>query len=70
MILDRRGMPPKLAKETKRLNLVVDVEWVQKINIWRGRQPDVPNLSEAIRVLVDAGLEARVKPDKPKGKKG
>jgi hypothetical protein len=58
MILDQCGMPPKLAKETKRLNLVVDVEWVQKINAWRGREPGVPNLSESIRLLVDVGLEA------------
>lgn len=69
MILEQRRMPPKFAKETKRLNIVVDVEWVQKINFWRGRQPDVPNLSEAIRLLVDDGLEARAKGDKPKPKK-
>jgi hypothetical protein len=53
------SMPPKLDPdvETKRLNLVAPT--------WRRQQPDLPNISEAIRRLVDTGLEATSK----KGKK-
>jgi hypothetical protein len=32
---------------------------VKKIDDWRRREPDLPNLSEAIRRLVEMGLEAR-----------
>jgi hypothetical protein len=56
-------MPPKLdpEAETKRLNLVAPSSWVRKIDEWRRQQPDLPNISEAIRRLVDAGLEATPK---------
>jgi hypothetical protein len=61
------SMPPKLDPdtETRRLNLVAPTSWVKKIDDWRRQQPDLPNISEAIRRLVDAGLEATSK----KGKK-
>jgi hypothetical protein len=54
------SMPKKLDPETvtQRLNLVAPASWVQKINDWRRQQPDMPNISEAIRRLVEAGLEA------------
>jgi len=29
-----------------------------KVDEWRRREPDLPNLSEAIRRLVEMGLEA------------
>jgi hypothetical protein len=35
--------------------------WLKKIDDWRRQQPDLPNISEAIRRLVDAGLEATSK---------
>jgi hypothetical protein len=56
-------MPAKLDPdaETKRLNLVASAAWVRKINEWRRLQPDFPNISEAIRRLVDVGLEATKK---------
>lgn len=56
----RSGMPKRLdpAAEPKRLNIVAPPSWVQKIEDWRRAQPDLPNLSEAIRRLVDVGLEA------------
>jgi hypothetical protein len=61
-------MPPKLDPdtETRRLNLVAPASWVRKIDDWRRHQPDLPNISEAIRRLVDAGLEATGR--KAKGK--
>lgn len=54
-------MPPKLEDETKRLNMVVPGSWARKIDDWRRQQPDLPNISEAIRRLVELGLEASKK---------
>lgn len=53
-------MPARLDpdNEPKRLNIVAPASWVNRIDDWRRHQPDLPNLSEAIRRLVDAGLEA------------
>jgi hypothetical protein len=66
MILDK-GMPPKLANETKRIALVVDSEWLKRIGVWRRQQDDFPTLSDAIRRLVDHGLDAPSNAgDKPK----
>jgi hypothetical protein len=59
-------MPPKLDDDIKRLNIVAPTSWVKRIDAWRGRQADVPNLSEAIRRLVDMALEA----EKKGGKRG
>ena len=51
-------MPAKLDDEIRRLQLVVPVPWVKKVDDWRRREPDLPNLSEAIRRLVEMGLES------------
>ncbi|MEZ0062688.1 hypothetical protein ABIF26_008248 [Bradyrhizobium elkanii] len=59
--LSTEPMPPKLEDETKRLNMVAPASWVRKIDDWRRQQPDLPNISEAIRRLVEAGLEATKK---------
>jgi hypothetical protein len=50
-------MPTKLDDEVQRLQMVVPVKWAKKVDEWRRREPDLPNLSEAIRRLVDMGLE-------------
>lgn len=62
----RVRMPPKLDPEgePKRLNIVAPDSWVQKVHGWRRMQPDLPNLSEAIRRLVEEGLEASRKSGK------
>lgn len=54
-------MPPKLDDETKRLNMVAPASWVKKIDDWRRQQPDLPNISEAIRRLVEMGLDGAKK---------
>ena len=54
-------MPPKLDDETKRINMVASAAWIKKIDDWRRQQSDLPNISEAIRRLVDIGLEASKK---------
>ena len=42
-------------------SMVVPVPWVKKVDDWRRREPDLPNLSEAIRRLVEMGLESAKK---------
>ena len=59
--LSDEQMPPKLDDETKRLNMVAPASWVKKIDDWRRQQPDLPNISEAIRRLVEMGLEGTKK---------
>lgn len=53
------SMPPKLdaAGETERLQLMAPKALLMRVNAWRRRQEDLPNLSEAVRRLVEAGLE-------------
>jgi len=54
------SMPAKLDPDadTKRINMMAPIPWLKKIDDWRRQQSDLPNISEAIRRLVDAGLEA------------
>jgi hypothetical protein len=54
-------MPHKLDDEIQRLNMVAPTSWVKKIEDWRRREPDLPNLSEATRRLVEMGLESAKK---------
>jgi hypothetical protein len=59
MIHRKRTLPPKLAPETQRINLLADRKWLNKIDDWRKRQPwPSPNRSEAIRALVEMALAA------------
>ena len=57
-------MPPKLATAVKKIAMIAPVDWLKRIDAWRRHQPDMPNLSEAIRRLVELGLDS----GKPKGK--
>jgi hypothetical protein len=50
-------MPKKLADAVTRIALMIPVDLVKKINSWRGRQPDVPTLSGAVRRLIEMALE-------------
>jgi hypothetical protein len=54
------SMPARLDPDadTKRINMMAPISWLKKIDEWRRQQPDLPNISEAIRRLVDAGLDA------------
>ena len=51
-------MAHKLDDEIQRLNMVAPASWMKKIEEWRRKEPDLPNLSEAIRRLVELGLES------------
>jgi hypothetical protein len=52
-------MPPRLedGTPTERLQIVAPASWVEKINDWRRQQPKIPSKAEAIRFLVEQGLE-------------
>ncbi len=54
-------MPKKLDDDVQKLHLVAPTAWVKKIDDWRRKEPDLPNLSEAIRRLVELGLESAKK---------
>jgi metal-responsive CopG/Arc/MetJ family transcriptional regulator len=43
----------------QRLQLVISKGQVREIDEWRRLQPDLPSRSEAIRRLIEAGLEAQ-----------
>jgi hypothetical protein len=66
-------MPPRLGKpgeKAKKLNVIVTEGLAEKIDNWRIRQPGIPNVSEAIRQLVELGLKApQTNGDKAKPKK-
>lgn len=51
----------KLEEKSRRLNIIAPASWEKRIDDWRRQQADVPNISEAIRRLVEAGLEATKK---------
>ena len=72
MILEK-AVPPKLFNKAKRIALVVDLEWLSRIDEWRKRYGwPPPTLSDSVRQLVDQALEANgIKPKKiePSGDK-
>ena len=46
-------------QQAPRLNMRVPPDFYKLVDEWRRQQPDLPNRSEAIRRLVDLGLEAK-----------
>ncbi len=70
MIPQRNAVPPKLDDDgIKRLQLVIGQKLLLRIDAWRGRQPGVPNVSQAIRLLIEMSLDRESSGDKPKPKK-
>lgn len=53
-------MRPKLDEksETHRVQIVAPRSWTDQVEEWRAAQRPVPNLSAAIRRLVEIGLKA------------
>ena len=54
-------MPKKLDDDIARIHMVVPASWAKKVDDWRRREPNLPNLSEAIRRLVEMGVESAKK---------
>jgi hypothetical protein len=61
--------PKKLAEETQRINLLADRKWLIKIDEWRKQYEWPPTRSDAIRQIVEIGLEALAHGYKPKLRK-
>lgn len=61
-------MVAKLAAAVQRLHMMAPVDWLKRIDAWRRNQPGLPSRSEAVRRLVDIGLESEAKGDKKKPK--
>lgn len=59
-------MPNKIDDEVRRLNVVASVSLIKRIDEWRRREPDIPNISESIRRLLELGLENTKKTGKHK----
>jgi hypothetical protein len=53
-------VPKPLLFPTKLL-IGFDDEQLEAVDAWRAKQPDVPTRSEAVRRLVELGLQARAK---------
>lgn len=42
----------------KRVNVVLPADLIKKIDNWRRKQPDLPNMSAAVRQLLERALNA------------
>lgn len=52
------GAPYIPGMKSERLELRVPTEWLSRVDAWRRLQPAIPSRSEAVRALVDIGLQA------------
>lgn len=46
-------------EKTQPFQMRASPEWLQMIDDWRRQQPDIPSRAEAIRRLVEAGLDMK-----------
>lgn len=69
-MIPRPEVPPKLAANVRKVNLIVPSDQLERVDNYRRHLPGLPNRSEAIRALIDMGLEvaAKGKAGKPKAK--
>jgi hypothetical protein len=52
----QQGRPER---QTARFNMKTSPEFLARLDQWRRKQPDLPNRSEAVRRLVEAGMKKR-----------
>lgn len=59
---DAAPMPPKLDAKSKtvRMQLVLSQALLDVVEEWRAHQRPVPNVSEAVRRLIELGVKAGV----------
>ena len=50
--------PPMALVNDKVFQMRSSEEWLRRLDDWRRKQPDIPSRAEAIRRLVEKGLEA------------
>jgi len=51
------------------INVRVDEEFLERLDAWRRKQPDLPTRPEAIRRLADRGLASEANAAKPRRSK-
>jgi hypothetical protein len=52
-------MRPRVTEgESKRVNTILPLPLVRRIDEWRRQQPDLPNVSEAMRRLIEIALDS------------
>jgi len=63
------AVPPKLAANVRKVNLIVPSELLERVDHYRRTTPGLPNRSEALRALIQGGLEptAKQKRKRPTG---
>lgn len=66
LMIPGRRMPPKLANSVRKVNLITPADLLERIDAYRRHHSGLPNRSEAIRELIEMGLQAAEK--KPKAK--
>lgn len=60
------GRPPlDPDDEPARITITAPKAWAKRLDAWRRQQEDLPNLSEAIRRLVELGMDAGKKGRRP-----
>ena len=52
--------PPGM--KTERLEMRIEPEWIAKVDDWRRRQTAIPSRAEAIRRLIQLGLQVAQAP--------
>lgn len=62
------GAPYSDDMKTERLEMRAKPEWLAAIDDWRRRQPNIPSRTEAVRQLVELGLQAAQATPKPDDK--
>jgi hypothetical protein len=67
LMIPGHRMPPKLANSVRKVNLITPADLLERVDNWRRHRPDLPNRSEAIRTLIEMGLETAER-HKPKTK--
>lgn len=53
-----RRMPPKMPEEMHRLNMLVPARIMRRVDQWRRKQPKLGTVSEDMRKVIEAGIEA------------
>ncbi len=57
---------PRIDGTVKRLNMYATEELMERVDEWRARQPGVPSVSEAVRKLLEHGLDSQTPKGKPR----
>ena len=51
-------------EELRRINALVSPTFLKRLDDWRRRQTDLPSVSEAVRRLVEIGIDSQSKKSK------